>query len=50
MSLTGGPPHRDLLGGPPATLLPDEAGPRELLTSGADAREVAAAHPTSSLA
>jgi hypothetical protein len=50
MSLTGSPSHRDLLGGPPPTLLPDEAGPRELLTSGADAREVAAAHPTSSLA
>ena len=46
MSLTG----KDLLGGPPPTLLPDEAGPRELLASGADAREVAAAHPTSSLA
>ena len=50
MSLTGNPSHRDLLGGPPPTLLPDEAGPRELLTSGTDAREVAAAHPTSSLA
>ena len=46
MSLTG----KDLLGGPPPTLLPDEAGPRELLTSGTAAREVAAAHPTSSLA
>ena len=50
MSLTGGHPHRDLLGGPPPTLLPDEAGPRELLASGTGAREVAAAHPTSSLA
>ena len=50
MSLTGGPSHRDLLGGPPPTLLPDEAGPRELLAAGADPREVAAAHPTSSLA
>jgi hypothetical protein len=46
MSLTG----KDLLGGPPPTLLPDEAGPRELLASGADPRAVAAAHPTSSLA
>jgi hypothetical protein len=46
MSLTG----TDLLGGPPPTLLPDEAAPRELLGSGSSAREVAAAHPTSSLA
>lgn len=46
MSITG----KDLLGGPPPTLLPDEAGPRELLAGGTDAREVAAAHPTSSLA
>ena len=50
MSLPGSPSHRDLLGGPPPTLLPDEAGPRELLASGTPAREVAAAHPTSSLA
>ena len=50
MSLSGSPSHRDLLGGPPPTLLPDEAGPRELLASGADPLEVAAAHPTSSLA
>ena len=50
MSLTGGPSHRDLLGGPPPTLLPDETGPRELLNAGAQARAVAAAHPTSSLA
>ena len=46
MSLTG----KDLLGGPPPTLLPDEAGPRELLEGGAPPVEVAAAHPTSSLA
>ncbi|CAA9349614.1 MAG: FIG01121295: hypothetical protein [uncultured Frankineae bacterium] len=46
MSLTG----KDLLGGPPPTLLPDEAGPRLQLESGAAAAEVAAAHPTSSLA
>jgi hypothetical protein len=50
MSLTGSPSHRDLLGGPPPTLLPDETGPREQLASGTGAREVAAAHPTSSLA
>ena len=46
MSMTG----RDLLGGPPPTLLPDEAEPRQLLDSGADPSDVAAAHPTSSLA
>ena len=46
MSLTG----KDLLGGPPPTLLPDEAGPRRLLEGGAPPVEVAAAHPTSSLA
>ena len=46
MSLHG----KDLLGGPPPTLLPDEAGPRELLERGADPADVAAAHPTSSLA
>jgi hypothetical protein len=50
MSLPGGAPHRDLLGGPPPTLLPDEAGPRALLEGGAPPVEVAAAHPTSSLA
>jgi len=50
MSPTGSPAHRDLLGGPPPTLLPDEAGPRELLEGGAPPVEVAAAHPTSSLA
>lgn len=46
MSLHG----KDLLGGPPPTLLPDEAAPRELLASGAGAADVAAQHPTSSLA
>ena len=46
MSLTG----KDLLGGPPPTLLPDEPGPRELLESAAEPADVAAAHPTSSLA
>lgn len=46
MSLHG----KDLLGGPPPTLLPDEAAPRELLERGAEPADVAAAHPTSSLA
>ena len=41
---------KDLLGGPPPTLLPDEAGPRELLERGGDPADVAGAHPTSSLA
>ncbi|MCW2713048.1 MAG: hypothetical protein JWN88_95 [Frankiales bacterium] len=46
MTLSG----KDLLGGPPPTLLPDEAGPRELLEREATPADVAAAHPTSSLA
>lgn len=46
MSLTG----KDLLGGPPPTLLPDEPEPRDLLARGGDPADVAAAHPTSSLA
>ncbi len=46
MSLTG----KDLLGGPPPTLLPDEPGPVDLLERGGDPADVAAAHPTSSLA
>jgi len=46
MSITG----KDLLGGPPPTLLPDEVAPRELVEDGTPAAEVAAAHPTSSLA
>ncbi len=41
---------KDLLGGPPPTLLADEAAPRELLAAGGDPADVAAAHPTSSLA
>lgn len=40
----------DLLGGPPPTLLPDEAAPRELLESGTDPAEVAAQFPTHSAA
>ncbi|MCW2587004.1 MAG: hypothetical protein JWN55_2520, partial [Frankiales bacterium] len=38
MSITG----KDLLGGPPPTLLPDEAAPRQLLEAGTDPAEVAA--------
>ena len=45
MSLAG----KDLLGGPPPTLLPDEPG-AALVASGADPAEVAAQHPTSSAA
>jgi hypothetical protein len=50
MSLHGSPSHRDLLGGPPPTLLPEEPGPRDLLERGGEPADVAAAHPTSSLA
>ncbi len=50
MSLTPGPSHRDLLGGPPPTLLPEEPGPLDLLGRGGNPADVAAAHPTSSLA
>ena len=46
MSISG----RDLLGGPPPTLLPDEPEPRALLEGGTDPAEVAAAHPTNSAA
>jgi hypothetical protein len=42
--------HENLLGGPPPTHLPDDPEPRELLASGTAPSEVAAAHPTSSLA
>ena len=42
--------HQNLLGEPPPTLLPDEAGPREALARGTPPAEVAAAHPTSCLA
>ena len=42
--------HGDLLGGPPPTLLPDDPGPREALTSGVDPAEVAARYPMSSAA
>jgi hypothetical protein len=46
MSLTG----KDLLGGPPATLLPDEPEPRGLLEAGTDPALVAAKFPTHSAA
>ena len=45
MSLTG----KDLLGGPPPTLLPEEPG-AALVRQGVDPAEVAARHPTSSAA
>jgi hypothetical protein len=45
MSITG----KDLLGGPPPTLLPAEPG-AALLASGSAAADVAAQHPTSSAA
>jgi Protein of unknown function (DUF3151) len=37
--------HHDLLAGPPPTLLPDNPVARAMLTTGADAATVAAAHP-----
>lgn len=40
----------NLLGEPPPTELPDEPAPREALAAGQSASEVAADHPTSSLA
>jgi hypothetical protein len=46
MSITG----KDLLGGPPPTLLPDEPSPRALLEGGTDPAEVAAKFPTHSAA
>ena len=45
MSITG----RDLLGGPPPTLLPEEPG-AALLQGGRAPADVAAQHPTSSAA
>ena len=41
---------KDLLGGPPPTLLPDDPGPRLALEAGDDPLEVAARFPASSLA
>jgi hypothetical protein len=46
MTLSG----KDLLGGPPPTLLPDESAPRALLEAGTDPADVAAKHPTHSAA
>lgn len=43
-------PGQDLLGGPPPTLLPDDAEARAALDRGDDPRAVAAAHPTYALA
>jgi hypothetical protein len=40
---------RDLLGGPPPTLLPDEPSPREALAGDGDPAEVAARFPASSI-
>ncbi|GGK22945.1 hypothetical protein GCM10011583_63580 [Streptomyces camponoticapitis] len=42
--------HKDLLGGPPPTHLPDDPEPRELLANGTAPADVAAKYPTSSLA
>ncbi|MEV7680421.1 DUF3151 domain-containing protein [Streptomyces sp. NPDC056909] len=42
--------HKDLLGGPPPTQLPDDPEPRELLANGTPPAEVAAKYPASSLA
>ena len=41
---------RDLLDGPPPTLLPADVGPAEALASGVDPDEVARRYPSSSLA
>jgi hypothetical protein len=50
MSVAGGEglAGRDLLGGPPPTLLPDEPAPREALDRGDDPAAVAAEFPASS--
>ena len=42
--------RRNLLAGPPPTLLPDEPDPQSALTAGTDPQEVARRFPTSSLA
>ena len=42
--------HHNLLGEPPATLLPGNPGADEALAAGTDPAEVAAAHPTVSAA
>jgi hypothetical protein len=43
-------PRRDLLGGPAATLLPDQPEPREALAAGTDPVDVAARFPACSAA
>jgi Protein of unknown function (DUF3151) len=43
-------PGRNLLGGPPATFLLDDPEPAALLEGGTAPKDVAAAHPSSSLA
>jgi hypothetical protein len=50
MTAPQAPPGRDLLGGPPPTLLPDEPEPRTALERGDDPAEVAARFPTNSAA
>jgi hypothetical protein len=45
----GGILGKDLLGGPPPTLLPDDPGPRRALEVGEDPLAVAARYPASSL-
>lgn len=47
MSVT---PGQDLLGGPPPTLLPDDAAARDALATGTDLRLVAGSHPEYALA
>jgi hypothetical protein len=49
MTESSGIVGRDLLGGPPPTYLPDDPGPQDALADGADAAEVAARYPASSL-
>jgi hypothetical protein len=48
MSLQPPDPSRNLLGGPPPTMLPDETEPRTALESGEAPAEVAARFPTHS--
>src|SRR3954451_892682 len=50
MSIQPPDPSRNLLGGPPPTLLPDEPEPRAALAAGTDPATVAARFPTSSVA
>src|SRR4051795_6900602 len=50
MSIQPPATSRNLLGGPPPTLLPDEPEPRAALAAGTDPATVAARFPTSSVA